>query len=72
MGLITDLIKNGILASRTESVPLVITKENVAILREGASVLLNADDGSKVLIRIKSNCLHDFNLTDEDFEIRQV
>lgn len=73
MGLITDLIKNGILNDRTDTVKtsLKISKPQLEKLRQGDAVLIEESSG-QFIVKIKDSSLNNSNLTNDDFDIRQI
>ncbi len=74
MGFITDLIKKGILneQSEIEKTKLQIPENQQEKLRKGEVVLIEDGKGSQVIVRIKESSLKKSDLTNDDFEIRQI
>lgn len=73
MGLITDLIKNGILKENEdqEKKSLKISKEQQEKLRHGDAVLIE-ESSDQFIVKIKDTSLNKSNLTNDDFDIRQI
>jgi len=73
MGLITDLIKNGILNGQVDSekTSLKISKSDQDKLRQGNAVLIE-DSSGQFIVKIKESSLNKSNLTNDDFDIRQI